>query len=448
MTTRMTIQCPNCGQPNQAMVENLIDVGQNPALKNALLSGQLNSVRCASCGVVSTVAAPLLYHDPQHELLISFVPMELGLPREQQDRVIGDLLKELTARLPQGAFKGYMFQPREALTMQGLVEQLLQADGVTPEAMAAQREVVRLIEQLMQAGPNQTDWLIQENDAKIDGQFFQTALAMMQRAAQEGQEQVVNALMYIQEQAAQLSTYGQEMIALAEQQEAMVRRVAGEIEALGDDPQRSDVIRMALDNADDDEYLQALVGLIRPAMDYQFFQELTTQIGKAPASARQKLEMLRQRLVQLTQMIDQQAQMAMQNADQVLQQVLDSPDPAAALRENVHLIDDAFMAVLASRLQEAERQADVLASGRLRAVYEQTVALLQANMQPELRFMNTLLSTESDEEALALLPEGIEQFGEPLLDMMDSVGNLLAQRGQQDLVEKIAFLREAAARHL
>src|SRR5690606_30631988 len=121
MASRMSIQCPNCGQPNPAVVENLIDVSRQPALKNALLSGRLNTVRCANCGTASTVAAPLLYHDAGKELLISFVPVELGLSREQQDRVIGDLLKRLTASIPKESFKGYMFQPKQALTMQGLV---------------------------------------------------------------------------------------------------------------------------------------------------------------------------------------------------------------------------------------------------------------------------------------------------------------------------------------
>jgi len=69
-------------------------------------------------------------------------------------------------------------------------------------------------------------------------------------------------------------------------------------------------------------------------------------------------------------------------------------------------------------------------------------------MQPELRFINNLLSAETDEEAMALLSDGIDDFGDEILEMMDNVGQMLGQRGQMELAQKIAFLREAAARQL
>jgi hypothetical protein len=442
------IQCPNCGQTNEAVIESLIDVSSNPALKSMLLSGRLNAVRCANCGVTSTIAAPLLYHDAEHELLISFVPIELGMPKPQQDKVIGDLLKQLTASIPKEKFKGYMFQPRNALTMQGLAEQILRADGITPEMMESQRNTVGLLEKLMQAGPDKLDDLIRQHDSEINVQFFQAALALMQQAAEQGQENVVNALAAIQERAALLSTYGQEMTALAEQQEETVRLVAEELEALGEGLDHDSLMNIAIKYAAADEYLQALVGLIRPALDYEFFQNLTLRIGQAPGAERGQLEALRDRLLQLTRMIDQQAQAAMQNAAHLLETILRSPNIDAALVENFAALDDTFLAVLAANLQEAQRRGDLQASGRFREVYEKTVALLQANMRPELQFLNELLASERDEDALALLPQGIASFGPALLDIMDSVGRMLGERGQNELVEKLSFLREAAARQV
>jgi hypothetical protein len=444
----MTIQCPNCGQPNQAVVENLIDAGQQPQLKAALLSGRLNTVRCPACGVTSTIAAPMLYHDADKQLLISFVPMELAMPKDQQDRVIGDLLKQLTRNIPKESFRGYLFQPKHALTMQGLVDQILQADGVTPDMIEGQRQIIRLIEQLLQADPTQLDDLIRQNDARINEQFFQAALGLLQRAAEEGQEQIANRLIYVQERAAELSSFGQQMNALAQQQQETVRAVADDIEALGEEAGITELIGLAVRYADQDDRLQALVGLLRPALDYQFFQELTLQIGKAPAADRKKLEALRARLVELTQAVDQQAQQALQSAAGLLQEIINSPDPDAVLAENFGLIDDTFMAVLTANIQEAERRADIQASSRLKQVYDRVVRLLQQNMQPELRYLNELLATENDQDALALIPEGVAQFGPALLDIMDSVGRVLGRQGQRELVEKLSFLREAAARHL
>jgi hypothetical protein len=65
-------------------------------------------------------------------------------------------------------------------------------------------------------------------------------------------------------------------------------------------------------------------------------------------------------------------------------------------------------------------------------------------MQPELRFINDLLATETDEDAQALLVQEANSYGPPLLDMMDAVEKALASRGDSDALQKLIFLREQA----
>jgi hypothetical protein len=36
--------------------------------------------RCAACGYDGLVSTPIVYHDPEKELLLTFFPPELGLP--------------------------------------------------------------------------------------------------------------------------------------------------------------------------------------------------------------------------------------------------------------------------------------------------------------------------------------------------------------------------------
>lgn len=446
--TRTTIACPNCHQPVNAMVENLIDVGQDPEAKVRLLTGRTNSVQCPNCGVTSTIAAPLLYHDPEKLLLISFMPMELNLPKDQQERLMGDLMRELTSSIPKEQVKGYLFQPRGALTMQGLVDQILQADGVTPEMMEAQRATMRVIESLLQATPDTLPALVQQNDAHINAQFFQAISAMAQRAMQENRPDVAQRLVELQGEIAEHSTFGRQLIEQGQMQEELVEEVAADLNALGASAQRGDLIDLAIRYAGEDEKLQAMVGLVRPAMDYEFFQELTTRIGQAPAAERDQLENLRQRLTDLTSIIDQQAQLAVQDAVRLLQAIASSPDPAAVISENLPLIDDTFMAVLTANIQESERRGDVNSSARLKQIYQAIVSFLQANMQPELRFVNELLSTQTDEEARKLIAEQGRQFGDSLLDVIDAVGQVLAQRGETEMIQKLAFLRQAAVQEL
>jgi predicted RNA-binding Zn-ribbon protein involved in translation (DUF1610 family) len=83
MTQAMTqIQCPNCKAPIMASIEQLIDVGQDPGAKARLLSGSINRIKCPSCGFEGQIAAPLVYHDPEKELLLTFMPVELNISKD------------------------------------------------------------------------------------------------------------------------------------------------------------------------------------------------------------------------------------------------------------------------------------------------------------------------------------------------------------------------------
>ena len=414
----------------------------DPEAKARLLSGRTNTVQCPNCGAPVTVAAPLLYHDASKELLVAFVPMELNLNNDQQEKAIGELMREL--KLPQQAMKAYVFQPRRALTMQGLVEQVLQADGVTPEMIEQQRVRVRLIETLMQTPDDQLPALVQEHDEEIDAQFFQTLTMMAQRILAEGRSDVAEGLIQLQQIVASLSSFGQQLIETSRVQEEIVAEVAAELDQLGENATRADFLEMAMRYAHDDQRLQALAGLVRPAFDYTFFQELSVKTGQVPAEEREQMEALRDTLLELTSLIDQQTQMALREAAGLLQELVTAPDIDQAIGENAQLLDDTFMAVLSANIQEAERRGDLNASARLKLIYEKVLATLRDNMQPELRFINDLLSTESDEDARDLLLQEVGNYGAPLLDIMDAVEKVLASRGDSATLQKLVFLREQA----
>ena len=438
----MNLQCPKCGRPFNAVVDTVIDPAQDPQSKVRLLSGQLNTLRCPNCGNAVTVAAPVLYHDASKELLIGFIPMELNLTKDQQEKAIGDLMREL--KMPQQAMKAYFFQPRRALTMQGLVEQVLQADGVTPEMMAQQRARISLIETMMQTAPDALGALVQQHDAEIDAQFFQTITMMAQRMLAENRADLAEPLLELQQAVAEFSTFGQQMIENSRLQEEVVAEVAAELEQFGEDATRDDFLNLALRYSEDDQRLQALVGLERPAFDYTFFQELSVKIGQAPAEARDSLEGLRDHLLELTAIIDQQTQAALREAACLLQEIITAPNLDQAVAENMGLFDDTFMTVLSANIQEAQRRGDLNASAKLKAVYERVVATLRDNMQPELRFINDLLSSESDEAASALLVREAGAYGSALLEMMDAVEKIIASRGDSATMQKLAFLRQQA----
>jgi hypothetical protein len=441
------IRCSNCGQPYQTVVRTSIDVSKDPQAKALLLAGQLNTSQCPHCGAVNSMSVPLLYHDPDKELLISLVPMELNLNKDQQERVVGDMMKTL----PKENFKGYMFNPKRALTMQGLLDMVLQADGITPEMMEAQRRRVELIQQMTESDDATLQQLITENDAQIDTQFMQTMSVMAQRFAQSGRADVAEQIAQTQQVILQFSTFGQELAQQRADQEAVIQQVTDEIEALGEDAQPEDFRDLAIRYAEDDTRIQALVGLLRPLFDNQFFQELTTYIGQQPADQRERLENLRDKMLLFTQMIDQQQQSQMQQAAALLQGLVNVPAEQLdqAIAESLALIDDTFMAILSANIQKAQERQDLNMSARLRQIYDRIVAILQQHMQPELVFLNQLLGAPTTEEAKAMLAEHGKDYGPPLLDAIDAISEMLRNQngGQADprIFERLDVLRREAA---
>jgi hypothetical protein len=117
-TVRTQINCPQCNQPINAEVRQLFDVGEDPAAKQRLLSGQFNLANCPHCGFHGNLATQLVYHDPEKELLLTFTPPGINRPRAEQEAHIGRLINKVTDSLPAEKRKGYLFNPQAVLTMQ------------------------------------------------------------------------------------------------------------------------------------------------------------------------------------------------------------------------------------------------------------------------------------------------------------------------------------------
>ena len=69
--------CPRCRQPILAEVEKLFDLNVDPQAKQRLLSGAVNVARCPNCGFEGPINVPIVYHDPEKELLLTYFPPEL-----------------------------------------------------------------------------------------------------------------------------------------------------------------------------------------------------------------------------------------------------------------------------------------------------------------------------------------------------------------------------------
>lgn len=74
LNTQQSIKCPSCGQLQNMTVWDSITVKDSPDLKKDLLGGKINIFKCASCSHFGLVPTPMLYHDEDKKLMISFTP--------------------------------------------------------------------------------------------------------------------------------------------------------------------------------------------------------------------------------------------------------------------------------------------------------------------------------------------------------------------------------------
>ncbi len=442
--TPINASCSSCGQPFTAQIRTMINAQDDPQGKALLLTGRLNTEMCPNCGTPNAVAASLLYHDPEKELLIAHVPMELSLNKDQQEQVIGNMMNAL----PKENFKAYMFSPKRALTMQNLIEQVLEADGVTREMMDQQKERVQLVQQFVGAAEDQLEAMVKAHDAEIDEQFFQTMAMFTQRVMEDGRMDIAQRTAHIQDRIVQLSSAGKKLLEEQETQTRIIQEVGARLEALGEDATHEDFLNMAIEYAEENQHLQALVGLARPAFDYEWLQTLSVKIGEAPAPDRDKLTAMRDKVVELTQAIDQQSQAAMQQAANFLQALVNHPEPQSIIQANPHMIDDTLVAVIGANIQHAEQNNDTASAEKLKAIYNMIMSVMQSSMQPELVFVNELLSAKDEHEAKKMISARAEEFGTDLLEVMDAVNRVLVEQGQHDLQSRLDELRKYVAEAL
>ena len=87
------IRCPKCAHEQQVELFDAINVTAEPALREALMHNQLNTVTCAGCAFVFQVHKPLLYHDTARKFMIYWLPVPDGAEETGEQQFAGVLLQ-------------------------------------------------------------------------------------------------------------------------------------------------------------------------------------------------------------------------------------------------------------------------------------------------------------------------------------------------------------------
>ncbi|WP_448336409.1 CpXC domain-containing protein [Bellilinea sp.] len=432
---KIQTQCPRCKAPVVAEIEQLFDLNVNPQAKQRLLSGQVNVIHCPACGYEGMLGTPIVYHDPEKELLLTFVPSELGLPANEQEKLIGPLLNQVMNKLPPEKRKAYLLRPQTMFTFQTLIERVLEADGITRQMIDEQQKRLNLLQRILSTPQAESRLeIIKQEEALIDASMFSLLTRLIESALAQGDERGARVLAAIQKELLDNTTIGQEIKNQSEEAQQAVQMLQ---EAAKEGFTRQKLLDLVIQTAESDVKLSTIVSMTRNGMDYTFFQMLAERIEQASDEEKTRLENLRQKLLDFTRKVDEQIQLQLEDSRKLLNQILAAENVETATQEHLGELDAYFVEVLQQELNAARSNGDL---DRIAKLQQVNGVLEQASAPPpELALIEQLLEAPSYDERMKLLQEKSEMVTPEFVQMLSA---LIAQSEEQQPPEVVTALKE------
>lgn len=442
---RTQISCPRCHMPMTAEIQQLFDMNTDPQAKQKLLNGEANVIQCKACSYQGLYPTPIVYHDPEKEMLLTYFPSELGVSINEQEKMVGPLIKRVVNDLPMEKRKAYLFQAQSMLTYQTMMEKILESDGVTKDMLEAQQKKLQLIQRLLST-PNADSRkeIIQQEEALIDETFFGLLNRLVEATVAQGDKQSAQQLALFQQELLQETKVGQE---IQEKMKSSQQAMEDLQEAAKSGLTREKLLDIFI-NAPDEIYTNTLIGMVRSGVDYEFFQLLSQKIEETTDPEKKaKLSNLRDFLVEVTKQIDAQIQEEKTKARETLTKILSEPNIEVGLEKYGNELNDFFVEAVKEGLEEARKAADlekIAKLGQLNSMIE------EANKPPaEIQFVEALLKAPDAESIKSLLNEKPEVLNDEFLQLLAGLINQTEQQGnQQALVTRLKEIQKVAMKAL
>ncbi len=433
-----SIACPFCRQPITIQVHQIVDVNEQPELKQLLLAGRLNSFTCPHCRNSGALATPFFYHDADKELALLFIPMNVNAKEADQQKMIGRLTQQVMNNLPAEKRKAYLLQPQQFFNLKTMIETILQADGITPEMLAKEEARLNFLQELVDTIDDaKLDDLIKLHDADFDLTLFQLLNSALAAAAADRQREEFERVQHIRDRALELTTLGQR-----------IKQQQNFIDAFSNNPTRENLLEQLI-ATDDVEIREILLTMGRSLLDYPFFQALTAKIDAAKkdgqAEEEAKLTALRKEILATRDKIDAQAQAVMDNKAALLRELVSTPeaDLEQAIKAHLPDIDDFFFEVLTQNLQRAQ-QSDPQVFAQLQKVGDAAMRVVQGTQPPEVRFINTLLQIEYPTQTKDLLEHNKQVLGPEFIGWMEGLAGELRENGRAETADRLVQIIDQA----
>lgn len=432
---RIQTSCPRCRQPIVADVQQLFDMNTDPTSKQRLLSRSTNVSHCQSCGYEGMVSVPVVYHDPEKELLLTYFPPELGIPVNEQEKQIGPLINQVVNALPAEKRKGYLFRPQTMLTYQTLIDRVLEADGITKEMIEAQQKRVNFIQKLI-ATPEAEDRkkLIAENNEIADGNLFAIFSTLIESAIMQGDEKSAQMLSALNKELLEGTEIGRELLAQNQEAQTAIKALQ---EASKSGLTRERLLEILLE-IKSVSALTTVVSLTRNGLDYQFFQSLTERIDKETGENKEKLTTLRDNLLKITRDYDNEINKRMADADKLLETILAEPDLEEGVKKYAAQIDEFFTQSLHSAFDKANQSGDLARLEKIQKV--SSIIEKFSAPPPELDLIQKLVDTSDIAARHQLFEENSSLITDEFLQAVNSI--IAEGQARKENPELITVLEE------
>lgn len=432
-----TVACPACGTRFQTPVEQILDVRVNPEVKNRMLSGSVNVAMCPACGNGGALNIPFIYHDPEKEIALLFLPFGVGNGEVERQKLAGQLTRQLMDAMPQEERKGYLFQPETFITIENIVKRVLELEGVTDEDMERSQQQREFLDKFLSALEEEWPALIEENEALLDENFFGLLQYTMQVITMSGASggdfsKVEQGYTYLIEN----TTIGQ-----------LLTKRTEVIHAFADDPTQTSLLE-ALIAAPDEETVEVLVQSGLSLMDYAFFQQLVYRI-EASEDPQEKahLAQLRRQILEIRDALMEASEDVARSRAQLLEKLLNTEDPLKMARSYLSELDDTFALVLRSEMTAARNRGDKQSIEALQRIATVLNQVTEENMPPEIVLARRLMMATTDEQAHTILKNNQQMLQPQFFQFLEGIEANSREQGETQTADQLARIRALAQQY-
>jgi hypothetical protein len=430
-----TVTCSACGTKFQTPIEQILDVRIDPEAKRRLLNGNVNLTACPACGAVARLNLPFVYHDPEKEVVLLYLPIESGRSEVERQKYAGNLTRQLMDSLPSEERKGYLFQTETFINMETLIRRVLELEGVTEEDMEHTQKQQEFFRNLVQASPEMWDTMIGEHEDLIDESLFTMLNYTMQVAAMSGQEESEDF-----QRLEELVDYLVENHPLGQ---ALGKRTEV-VQPFLENPSRETLIE-ALSQAPDEESVNMLIQTGLPLMDYAFFQALVREIDSAETEEEKKhLTKIRRKILDVRDQVAEAQENQARERATLLRRLLSTEEPLKMARSHRSELDELFFLVLRSELEEAREDQNESYREALEQVGQTVERVVEEDMPPELILVRRLLFARNDEELEQTLKNNREMLQTRFFNVLESLEQSSRERGDEESAEHLARIKAKA----